>query len=73
MKRGGTNVLQWKQVFQSNVLAFGIVSFLTDLSTEIIYPLLPVFFNRLSPPGAGCSKVEKFRGNIRRLNSRQAF
>ena len=38
---------QWKQVFQGNVLAFGLVSFLTDLSTEMIYPLLPLFFSGL--------------------------
>ncbi|NOX32149.1 MAG: MFS transporter [Deltaproteobacteria bacterium] len=34
-----------KQVFQGNILAFGLVSFFTDLSTEMIYPLLPVFFS----------------------------
>jgi MFS family permease len=52
MKHGGTNVLQWKQIFQGNVFAFGLVSFLTDLSTEMIYPLLPVFFSGLVPPAA---------------------
>ena len=40
---------QWKQVFQGNVFAFGLVSFLTDLSTEMIYPLLPVFFSGFLP------------------------
>jgi MFS family permease len=34
-----------EQVFQGNVFAFGLVSFLTDLSSEMIYPLLPVFFS----------------------------
>ena len=50
MKHGGTNLLQWKQIFQGNVFAFGLVSFLTDLSTEMIYPLLPVFFSGFVPP-----------------------
>lgn len=42
----------WKQVFQGNVFAFGLVSFLTDLSTEMIYPLLPVFFSGLMSTAA---------------------
>ena len=43
---------RWKQIFQGNVFAFGLVSFLTDLSTEMIYPLLPAFFSGLVPPAA---------------------
>ena len=30
-----------------NVLVLGIVSFLTDASTEIIYPLLPIFLTEV--------------------------
>ena len=52
MKRNVTSLPQWKQAFQGNVLAFGVVSFLTDLSTEMIYPLLPVFFSGLVPSTA---------------------
>jgi MFS family permease len=52
MKNAGKRSLQWKQVFQGNVFAFGLVSFLNDLSTEMIYPLLPVFFSGLVPPAA---------------------
>jgi hypothetical protein len=47
MKSYGRGLSQWKQVFQGNVFAFGLVNFITDLSTEMIYPLLPVFFNGL--------------------------
>jgi MFS family permease len=43
---------RWKQIFQGNVFAFGLVSFFTDLSTEMIYPLLPVFFSGLVPTAA---------------------
>ena len=39
----------WKDVFQRNILALGMVSFLTDLSSEMIYPLLPIFFSGLVP------------------------
>jgi len=52
MKSNGTRSSQWQQVFQGNVLALGLVSFLTDLSTEMIYPLLPAFFSGLVPTAA---------------------
>jgi MFS family permease len=52
MKRSRTGLAPWKQLFQGNVFAFGLVSFLTDFSTEMIYPLLPVFFSGLVPPAA---------------------
>jgi MFS family permease len=35
-----------------NVLALGVVSFLTDVSSEMIYPLLPVFLTRELRVGA---------------------
>jgi MFS family permease len=52
MKSDGTRSPRWKQAFHGNVFAFGLVSFLTDLSTEMIYPLLPVFFSGLVPTTA---------------------
>ncbi len=52
MKIDGTRSPRWKQAFHGNVFAFGLVSFLTDLSTEMIYPLLPVFFSGLVPTAA---------------------
>ena len=42
----------WRQIFQGNIFALGLVSFLTDFSTEMIYPLLPVFFAGLVSPAA---------------------
>ncbi|OEU61647.1 MAG: hypothetical protein BA867_11725 [Desulfobacterales bacterium S5133MH16] len=53
MKNAGKRSLQWKEVFHSNVFALGLVNFFTDLSTEMIYPLLPVFFSGLVPPAVG--------------------
>ncbi len=50
MNSNGTSLPQWKQAVQGNIFAFGLVSFLTDLSSEMIYPLLPVFFSGLVPP-----------------------
>jgi hypothetical protein len=35
------------KTLQGNVLMLGFVSFFTDLSSEMIYPLLPVFFTGL--------------------------
>jgi len=52
MKSDGIRSPRWKQIFQGNVFAFGLVSFFTDLSTEMIYPLLPAFFSGLVPPAA---------------------
>jgi MFS family permease len=42
----------WKCIFQGNILALGLVSFFTDLSSEMIYPLLPAFFSGLVPAAA---------------------
>lgn len=40
-----------KSVFQGNVLMLGLVSFFTDFSSEMIYPLLPLFFSGLVSSG----------------------
>lgn len=45
---GGT----WRAAIRGNVLAVGVVSFLTDLSSEMIHPLLPAFVAGLVPGGA---------------------
>jgi MFS family permease len=52
MKSRSTAWASWKCAFQGNIFALGLVSFLTDLSSEMIYPLLPVFFSGLVPPAA---------------------
>ena len=38
------------------VIALGVVSFLTDLSSEMIYPLLPIFLATVL--GAGAVRLE---------------
>lgn len=40
---------EWKRAVRGNAWIFGLINFLTDLSTEMIYPLLPVFFSGLVP------------------------
>ena len=47
MKRAGKG--QWRDILGGNVLAFGLVSFCNDLSSEMIYPLLPIFFSGFMP------------------------
>ena len=39
------------RLMRGNVLMLGLVSFFTDMSTEMIYPLLPVFLTGLVPLG----------------------
>ncbi len=43
---------RWHRAIRGNVFALGVVSLLTDLSSEMIYPLLPVFFTGLVSPAA---------------------
>lgn len=62
MKNDGTSLPEWKQAFRGNVLAFGLVSFLTDFSTEMIYPLLPVFFSGIVPPAAAAVYIGLMEG-----------
>lgn len=40
-----------------NILALGLVSFFTDVASEMIYPLLPVFFTGLMPLGTAAVYV----------------
>lgn len=41
----------WRVVLSRNVVTLGLVSLLTDLSSEMIYPLLPLFLAGLVPLG----------------------
>jgi MFS family permease len=43
---------RWHRAVRENVFALGVVSLLTDVSSEMIYPLLPVFFTGLVSPAA---------------------
>lgn len=46
----GIQLADIKRAIKGNILFLGLVSFFTDLSSEMIYPLLPVFFTGLVPP-----------------------
>jgi MFS family permease len=39
-----------RRAIRGNILFLGIVSFFNDLSSEMIYPLLPVYFTGIVPP-----------------------
>lgn len=41
----------WREVLKGNVLAVGVVSLLTDLASEMMNPLLPLFLAGLAPVG----------------------
>jgi len=41
----------WRGAVRGNVLMMGLVSLFTDFSSEMIYPLLPMFFSGLVPAG----------------------
>jgi len=41
----------WREVLRGNVLAVGVVSLLTDLASDMINPLLPLFVAGLVPVG----------------------
>jgi MFS family permease len=43
---------RWRRAVRGNVFALGVVSLLTDVSSEMIYPILPVFFTGLVSPAA---------------------
>ncbi|MCX8065537.1 MAG: MFS transporter [Candidatus Hydrogenedentes bacterium] len=41
-----------KRVLSGNLLFLGITSLFTDASSEMVYPLLPIFIGSLVPPGS---------------------
>ncbi len=50
----------WREALGGNVLALGVVSLFTDFSSEMIYPLLPMFIAGLvgaARPGAGSEEI----------------
>ncbi len=50
MKSKNTSLSMLLRSLRGNVFYLGLVSLFTDLSSEMIYPLLPVFFTGLVPP-----------------------
>ena len=78
----------WRAAIRGNVLAVGLVSLFTDFSSEMMYPLLPVFFTGLVGAGydmlyvafmaglaeATASVLKLFSGRISdRLGKRKAL
>ena len=51
MNKSGTLFEVVKRAVRGNVLVLGIVSFFTDVGSEMVYPLLPAFFAGLVPTG----------------------
>lgn len=47
-----TQPRSWRAALRGNVLMMGVVSLFTDASSEMIYPLLPVFISGLVPAGS---------------------
>lgn len=52
----------WASVVRGNVLAMGVVSFFTDAASEMVYPLLPVFFSGLVPVAAAAFYIGLMEG-----------
>jgi MFS family permease len=52
----------WRTVIQGNILMMGLVSFFTDVSSEMIYPLLPIFLTGLVPVGAAAIYIGLMEG-----------
>jgi MFS family permease len=52
----------WRAALRGNVLAVGVVSFFTDCSSEMIYPLLPAFVTGLVPLGSAAVWVGLMEG-----------
>ena len=59
----------WYQAVQGNVLMLGVVSFFTDVSSEMIYPLLPVFFTGLVPAATAALYVGVMDGIAESVSS----
>ena len=58
-----------RRALQGNVFLFGLVSFFTDLSSEMIYPLLPVFFAGLVSPAVAAIYIGLMDGLAESISS----
>ena len=56
------NKSTWRNVLRGNILAMGLVSLFTDMSSEMIFPLLPIFFTGLVPVGTAALYVGLMEG-----------
>lgn len=62
IQSSNTRPSTWRDAVKGNVFTLGIVSLFTDLSSEMIYPLLPVFFTGLVPAGLAAVYVGIMEG-----------
>lgn len=62
MKIKGFPVSDLRRAIYGNVFSLGLVSFLNDLSSEMIYPLLPIFFTGLVSPGLAAIYIGLMEG-----------
>ncbi len=61
--------IHWRNVVRGNVLMLGLVSFFTDASSEMIYPLLPVYFTGLVPAASAAIYIGLMDGIAESVSS----
>lgn len=59
----------WRNVVRGNVLMLGLVSFFTDASSEMIYPLLPIYFTGLVSPASAAIYIGLMDGIAESVSS----
>jgi MFS family permease len=59
----------WRLALSGNVFALGLVSFFTDFSSEMIYPLLPAFFTGLVAPATAAVYIGLMDGLAESVSS----
>ncbi len=52
----------WKSLFKGNVFYLGLTSLFTDMSSEMVYPLLPLFIAGLVPAGSAVIYIGLMEG-----------
>lgn len=52
----------WKSILKGNVLYLGLTSLFTDMSSEMVYPLLPLFIAGLVPAGSAAIYIGLMEG-----------
>ncbi|MGC8847046.1 MAG: MFS transporter, partial [Candidatus Hydrogenedens sp.] len=52
----------WKSILKGNVLYLGLTSLFTDMSSEMVYPLLPLFIAGLVPAGSAVIYIGLMEG-----------
>lgn len=63
----------WREVLRGNVLAVGVVGLLTDLASEMMNPLLPLFVAGLVPVGLAPVVLGAMEGVAEAIATASAF